>query len=164
MVVVVAIIALIGAAVIPSLSGMRGNSRVKAAGDDATGLIALARSHALEEGRSYRLAVSEDGTKLRVTPDDPAALEQTEGDDAIRPFVQEIQLPLEVTVVQTVTGSEQATADAEGWIRLATFQQDGTCREDLVDFEIREPGVTPLVIQIRGLTGHTTVNPAGKKQ
>lgn len=157
--VVLAVILLLGAVVSTTLSGNSGNTKVKAAADDATGLIATARSHAIEEGRSYRLAVSQDGTKLRVTLDDPSAAAQTDDADAAKPFVQEIQLPTDVTVVPTNPG----TSDAEGWVRLATFQQDGTCREDLVDFEIREVGVNPLVVQIRGLTGHTTVNPAGKK-
>jgi type II secretory pathway pseudopilin PulG len=161
--VVLAVIILLGAVVSSTLTGNTGNSKVKAAADDATGLIATARAHATEEGRNYRLAVSQDGTKLRVSPDDPAAIEAQSGEDAVKPFVQEIQLPTDVTVVPTITGSEMSTSDAEGWVRLATFQQDGTCREDLVDFEIREPGVNPLVVQIRGLTGHTTVNPAGKK-
>lgn len=163
LIVVLAVLVLLGAIVSSSLTGQSGNSKVKAAADDATGLIAAARSHAIEEGRNYRIAVSQDGTKLRVSPDDPDALEQSGDADAIKPFVREIGLPADVTVVPTITGAEMATADAEGWVRLATFQQDGTCREDLVDFEIREVGVTPLVVQIRGLTGHTTVNPAGKK-
>jgi len=163
LIVVIAVLVLLGAIVSSSLTGQDGNTKVKAAADDATGLIASARSHAIDEGRNYRLAVSQDGTKLRVTPDDPDALDQTEGEDVIKPFVQEFQLSPGVTVVPTITGSEMSTADSEGWVRLATFQQDGTCREDLVDFEIREEGVAPLVVQIRGLTGHTTVNPAGKK-
>ena len=157
--VVIAVIVMIGAVVLPTLSGTEGNTKVKAAADDATGDISKARSHAMEEGRSYQLSVSTDGTKLRVAPDDPAALEAT-GDDQPKPFVSEQQFADSVTLVPTSSVSEPATADSNGWIRLATFLQDGTCREDLVDFEIRQPGVTSLKIQIRGLTGHTTVNPA----
>ncbi len=160
--VVLALIALLGTIVVPTLTGQSGNTKVKAAADDATGDIAQARAHALDEGRSYRLAVSQDGTKLRVAPDDPAALDAT-GDDQPKPYVTVKDLPDRVTIVPTLTGSEQSTADSEGWVRLATFLQDGTCREDLVDFEIREEGVTPLVVEIRGLTGHVTVNPALKK-
>ena len=69
-----------------------------------------------------------------------------------------------MTIEPTINGSQLSTADAEGWTRLATFQQDGTCKEDAnIEFEIREPGVNSLIVQIRVLTGHTTVNPAGQK-
>lgn len=159
--VVVAIIVLLGALVAPTLSGQEGNTKVRAAADAVTGDIAMARSRAMDEGRNYRVSISQDGTKIRVSPDDPDA--QTEGEQA-KPFQFEKQMPDDVTLVPIITGSEMSTADAEGWVRLATFLQDGTCREDLVDFEIREAGVIPLVVQIRGLTGHVTVNAAAAKQ
>lgn len=162
--VVLAVIILIGAIIVPGLSGTQGNTKVKAAADDATAAIALARSHAIAEGRNYRIAVSQDGTKIRVSPDDPAALDPGADEDAAKPFVTERQFEKGVTLVPIITGSEMSTADSEGWIRLATFLQDGTCREAYdPDFEIREVGVRPLVIQIRALTGHTTVNPSAPK-
>ena len=160
LVVVLAVIAMFGGIVSTTLTGQSGNTKVKAGADDATGLIALARSHAIEEGRSYRLSVSPDGAKLRVSPDDPAALDATDDVDAPNPFVSERALADEVTVLPIPTGTGVSAADPSGWVRLATFLQDGTCREDLIRFEIREPGVNPLVVEIRGLTGHATVNPA----
>ena len=156
--VVLAVIVVLGGIIASTLSGQEGNTKVKAAADDVTGDIAMARSHAMEEGRNYRLSVSQDGTKIRVSPDDAEALEQT-GDDQQKPFISEKQFALDVTLVPMATGAETAPSDSEGWIRLATFQQDGTCKEDFVDFEIRETGVAPLAVQIRGLTGHVTVNP-----
>ena len=66
--VVIAVIVMIGAVVLPTLSGTEGNTKVKAAADDATGDISKARSHAIEEGRNYQLSVSKDGTKLRKSP------------------------------------------------------------------------------------------------
>ena len=163
--VVVAVIIIIGGLISSTLDGQSGNSKVKAAADDVTGEIAMARSHAMEEGRNYRLSMSSDGTKIRVSLDDPAAQESSGDEAQQKQYGSEKQLPTDVTLALTNSGAEAAPADAEGWIRLATFQQDGTCKEDLVDFEIREPGVTPLAVQIRGLTGHVTVNPvAAPKQ
>lgn len=159
--VVVAIVVLLGAIIAPTFSGQQGNTKVRAAADAVTGDIAMARSRAMDEGRNYRVSISQDSTKIRVSPDDPDA--QTDGEQT-KPFQSEKQMPENVTLVPIITGSEMSTADADGWVRLATFLQDGTCREDLVDFEIREPGIIPLVVQIRGLTGHVTVNAAAAKQ
>ena len=162
---VLVVIIIIGSLVTSTLTGQEGNTKVKAAADDVTGEIAMARSHAMEEGRNYRLSMSSDGTKIRVSLDDPAAQESAGDEAQQKQYGSEKQLPLDVTLALTNSGAEAAPADAEGWIRLATFQQDGTCKEDIVDFQIREPGVTPLAVQIRGLTGHVTVNPvAAPKQ
>ena len=164
MLVVVAIIIIIGGAISMTMTGQEGNTKVKAAADDVTGSIAMARSHAMEEGRSYRLSLSQDKTKIRVAPDDATALDASGGEDQPKPYVSEKQFAESVTIEPISTGSQLSTADAEGWTRLATFQQDGTCKEDAnIEFEIREPGVTSLIVQIRVLTGHTTVNPAGQK-
>ena len=47
--------------------------------------------------------------------------------------------------------------DADGWTRVATFQPDGTCREDAVAVRVRQPAVYPLVVRVRGLTGAVTI-------
>ena len=157
--VVIAVIVILGAAISTTLTGQEGNTKVKAAADDVTGEIAMARSHAMEEGRNYRLSMSTDGTKIRVGLDDPDAVDSGT-EDQPKHYGSEKTLPTDVTIWRDPAATESTTADAEGWIRLATFQQDGTCKGDLIEFEIREPGVNPLVVQIRTLTGHVTVNPA----
>jgi Tfp pilus assembly protein FimT len=164
LIVVLAVVILLGAIVLPTLFGTQGNTRVKAAADDCTSSISMARSHAIDEGRNYKLSVSSDGTKIRVSPDDPAALDASTDPDLPKPYVSEKTLEPGVTIKPIITGSESSMSDTDGWIRLATFQQDGTCKEAYdPDFEIAEVGVTSLIVQIRALTGHTTVNPAAKK-
>ena len=164
MLAVVAVIIIIGGVVSTTMTGQEGNTKVKAAADDVTGSIAMARSHAMEEGRSYRLSLSQDKSKIRVAPDDATALDASGGEDQAKPYVSVKQFAESVTIVPAINGSQLSTADAEGWTRLATFQQDGTCKEDAnIEFEIREPGVNSLIVQIRVLTGHTTVNPAEQK-
>ncbi len=157
--VVIAVIIIIGGLVTSTLTGQEGNTKVKAAADDVTAEIAMARSHAMEEGRNYRLSMSADGTKIRVALDDPDAVDSGT-EDQPKQYGSEKTLPTDVTIWRNPAAAESTTADGDGWVRLATFQQDGTCKGDLIEFEIREPGVTSLVVQIRALTGHVTVNPA----
>ena len=157
--VVIAVIIILGAVITTTLTGQEGNTKVKAAADDVTGEIAMARSHAMEEGRNYRLSMSADGAKIRVSLDDPDAAE-SETEDQPKQYGSEKTLPTDVTIWRDPAATESTMADTDGWVRLATFQQDGTCKGDLIEFEIREPGVTSLVVQIRALTGHVTVNPA----
>jgi hypothetical protein len=62
-------------------------------------------------------------------------------------------LPPNVTA--TVVNDEvgDSAASASGWIRVATFEPIGTCRENVVDIEIRETGVYTMIVRLRGLTG-----------
>lgn len=158
--VVLAIVVILGSVLLQTMSGQEGDTRIKAAADDVTGEVGMARAKAMEQGRSYRLSISQDGTKLRVAPDDADAVE-SQAEDAPKPFISEKEMPTEVTLAPM--SIETANADSNGFQRLATFLQDGTCKEDIVQFEIRQPGVNPLVVEIRGLTGHVTVNPKKTK-
>ena len=66
---VIAILAALGGALIPTLSALSGDSRVKAGADTVRSFLAQARAAAIEHGQSYRVAVTEDGTRVRVAYD-----------------------------------------------------------------------------------------------
>jgi hypothetical protein len=61
----------------------------------------------------------------------------------------------------------QVAPDQTGWVRVATFTADGTCREDFVEVVVTDTtntNVAPMRIQIRGVTGAIrTVKPGGKQ-
>lgn len=155
MLVVVAALTILGVAIIPTLSGMRGDSRVKAAADVVRGRIADARSKAMEAGQSFKLSVSQDGTKLRVSQqsDDQTTTAQTS--------LVEDDLPQGVSCRLDMDEEFLASEEA-GWQHLATFQPDGTCREDRIQIWLQEVGVNPLLLTLRGLTGSTTMSTSTK--
>jgi Tfp pilus assembly protein FimT len=149
--VVMAALVILGGVFLPTLSGMRGNTRVKAAVDTVRGRIAEARMRAIENGQAYRLALSPDGKRLRLAPD---AAETTGQSDGTAPAVEE-DLPEQVTAELMVDDDGFAGQDTNGWTRVATFQPDGTCREDTVHVLLKELGVSAMFVRLRGLTGTT---------
>ena len=157
--VVITILLILGAVVLPSITGMARDTKGQAAADAVRGHAALARSRAVEDGRAYQLLVWPDGTRLRVAPDESEQPEQPADGTATPALIRETALPPTVTLVPISFGTDQQqTTDANGWIKLATFKPDGTCLEDGVQFELREPGAAALVVNVRGLTGSVTVN------
>src|SRR5437773_1509068 len=69
LVAVLTVIVILGAALLPTLSGSRGDTRTKAGADVVQSYIAKARAKAIEDGRPYRLAFSANGTQVQITPD-----------------------------------------------------------------------------------------------
>jgi prepilin-type N-terminal cleavage/methylation domain-containing protein len=153
---VIAVLVILGAVILPSLDGMNRDTRVVAAADMARGWCSEARARAIDDGRTYQLFASPDGRRLRIAPDELEQAEQPAGGQAPPALIREEPLPDAVTLVPMQTGDEQASAG--GWLKLATFRPDGTCREPAVRFELLEPGVTGRVVTIRGMTGAVTVN------
>jgi prepilin-type N-terminal cleavage/methylation domain-containing protein len=152
--VTMAVLVILGGILAPTLSTMSGSTKSKAAADTLRGRIADARGAAIDDARPYRLAMSPDGLRLRVSPDDQAFMNMaaTGDEDDAGPLIAESDLPDGVKIEMDADGAEQVTDEA-GWVRIATFLADGTCREDSATLTIREAGVKPIRIRIRGLTG-----------
>ena len=160
---VVAVLVILAAFLGPTLSGMNRDTRVKAAADTIRARANDARASAVGGNKTYRLALSANNSQLRIAPDDEAFDTQaTTDDDGDKPIVAVEEFPAGVTVRLIPTGAQAPVADGAGWVRAATFLPDGTCREDQVILEVRELGVTPVWVRIRGLTGGTSVGPAPK--
>ncbi len=162
--VVIAILIILGAIIAPTFTSISKDSQVKAAADTVRGRAMAARSAAISENRTYKLAVSSDGLRVRVAPDDTAFTTQavSEDDDDAGPTVTEDNLPKGVSAKLVVLAGQQSVTDDAGWVRVATFNPDGTCRDDQAVIEVAEPGITPLWVRIRGLTGATAVGPKPK--
>jgi Tfp pilus assembly protein FimT len=151
---------ILGAILVPSLVGFWSNNRTKAAVDITTARLSDARGAAISQGRAYRVCASPDGRQIRVCPDESELAEQLPTDSDALPFGRTDTLPDGVVLTPMQTGTADASASADGWVTLATFLPDGTCREDASEFQLAEPDVTPQVVRVRGLTGVWTVNPA----
>lgn len=158
--IVLAVLVIMGAAVVPTLSGLNRDTTLKAAGDLVRQRTANARANAIEQGMPYLVLVSSDGLRIRVTPEDMAAAAtlSTEA-EGLFPFTAEDEFPKPVQATPIVVPDEMTTMDDSGWIRVATFLPDGTCREDGGGLILQEPDTYPLRVSIRGLTGTVTIAP-----
>ena len=70
-VLVMALLVILGAVTVPSLSRLQSPFRVNAAVDSVRAAWAEARAHAVEQGRPYRFGVVPQSGHFRVAPDDP---------------------------------------------------------------------------------------------
>jgi len=159
--VVMAILLILGGLLAPTFSATGRDTGVKAGADIVRGRMEEARANAIEDSRPYRFSVSVDGKRVRVSPDGfEEGMIQPTNDGDNPPFVAEDEMPKNVTVVPT-DADQTPTADGDQWVRVATFLPDGTCKEDHAILEVREAGVHPMVVTLRGLTGTVNVK-AGK--
>ena len=153
---VVAFILILSAAAYPTLSAMYGDVRLKAAADQVRTAWTEARSHAIEDGRTYRFAVQSGTGKFRVAPDgaefwDGSSMGESE-ENALPPFIHEEELSSQIKFTPSDGG-----ASGGGWTTIALFNPDGTCNEDK-EISLQEDGETQtIVISVRAMTGAITV-------
>ena len=160
---VLAVLLIIAAVTFPTFRGLTGNSDQKAAADVVRGRIADARGMAMEYGQPYRLAISADGTRIRLAPDtqDFATLPAAE-------YASGSAICLESRLDKCTAG---LAADDDGvapgsdgeWQTVGTFLPDGTCREVGTIVTISEANYPPLRIQLRGVSGSSRVLPNDSK-
>jgi prepilin-type N-terminal cleavage/methylation domain-containing protein len=166
---VIALIAILAALAVPWMDGMYGEVKTRAAADCFRGALLTARSHAIDEGRSYSVGVVPGTGHYRIAPDDPlfwnGAGEATSlVDSEAPPFVLERSLPGGMHFAtddgspqeETSDSSAADSVDSSQWTKQATFLPDGTALNDAqVRFHLS--GSRPLVLKLRALTGGVTV-------
>lgn len=154
MIVVVAVVLIIGGVLLPTLAGLAGNSKVKAAADAVKARLMEARLNAMEQGRPYVFSISTDGLKMRVAPDEAVEAEVGEDGQSLPAVVIEEDLPDEINLkLTTPQNGTTASTTANGYTKVVTFQPDGTCAEDSATLGVQENGRSGMVVTIRGLTG-----------
>ena len=149
--VVLALVVLLGAASLPSLSGLKGNANQKTATDQLRSRIADARGLAMQESTAYRLAVHRDGTKIRLAPDSQE-FAQVPASDVATATAKAIETTLDKATI-TISADSEAGADQDDWITIGTFLPNGTCREDSTLVEVHEGNFPAMKILLRGVTG-----------
>jgi type II secretion system protein H len=159
LIVVITLMLLLAAVLIPSLSSFRGDTRQRAAADTIRGELAVARARAMEEGKPYRVAIRDDGTRIRRAPDD-ANFEQAIASDSASGSASVVDYAFE-NVTATVVAEQDGTIPQalNGWVTVATVQPDGTCREDTALLVLKENDLPGLYIRVRGLTSSSRVVP-----
>jgi prepilin-type N-terminal cleavage/methylation domain-containing protein len=162
MIVVMTILIILAAVVLPSLGAFRGNSRQRAAADSIRGELAVSRARAMEEGRPYRVAISEDGARIRRAPDDTNFSQNTPTTNCPDGSSSAVDYAFESPVTVQVVPDPNVVAPApdNGWVTIATVQPDGTCREDTTLVSIKEDDLAPMYLRVRGLTGGSRVVPS----
>lgn len=148
---VMAVMLILGAVLLPAIGAVRGDTRQQAAVDTFTARVADGRIRAMEQGRPFQLAVHQDARRLRLSP---FAFDTSAVDDSV--IEDTLAETVTVTVVPDMDGVTPFVDDA-GWVTVATFQADGSCREDNVLLEVAEPGNQPMLVHLRGITGVVTI-------
>lgn len=156
---VMAVLVILGTILLPTLNAFRGDTRLKAATDTFAGRVADGRVRAMESGQPYQLSIHQDGRQLRLAPFSLDLVDVGSENGAVPEVLEDTFPP---TVMGTlVSNSESGVPTVEsGWQTVATFQADGSCKEDNVLLEFSEPGSRSLLVHLRGLTGVVTVQPA----
>jgi prepilin-type N-terminal cleavage/methylation domain-containing protein len=152
---VLAILVILGATAYPTLNGMYGDVKVKAAADQVRGAWVEARAQAIEDGRAYAFGVQKDTGKFRIAPASSFVEVANLGEDSAPPFVSEGELKSGITF--DLNGKDDLRADGE-WAIVAEFQPDGTCLKDVeIALSDSDKDITPLVVRVRAMTGAVTV-------
>jgi prepilin-type N-terminal cleavage/methylation domain-containing protein len=147
----VAVIAVTTSLAVPSLDGMYPAYKQNASVDAVRAAWALARAHAIEDGRPYRFAVTPGTGNYRLSPDnDDSSAGQNAGPGS---FVLNDHLPEGVNFGLAQDGG---ASSSDGLATVAVFLPDGTARED-AEVDIQVKGARPKAVKLRALTGAVTV-------
>jgi prepilin-type N-terminal cleavage/methylation domain-containing protein len=167
--IVAALILVLAAITLPSLTGMLVDARVNAGGDMIRGRLADARSMAMELGRPVRFGFIPGTGKFQIAPDDSSAWDTTtdsdpiEQDDLVRG-----ELPEGVVFATDMNASNDSGTPSPGsnWefggVLLpegggrGPINPDGTTNDN-VTFYFGKAGLSPLAVRLSGLTGTARV-------
>jgi prepilin-type N-terminal cleavage/methylation domain-containing protein len=164
---VLAVLVIVAALTFPLIEPMLSENNVTAAQDVVRARWAETRGRALEEGRAYRFAVTENTGKFRIAPDDDLywsgnMTDGTGADD--KPLILEGELPegvLFTTSASAFHGATGAPAPGADWgLAVAVFLPNGQARDD-AQIYFGKAGQRVLGLQLRSLTGAVTTVDAG---
>jgi prepilin-type N-terminal cleavage/methylation domain-containing protein len=160
---VLAVLLVIAAVTFPTFRGLKGNADQKAAADVVRGRIADARGMAMEYGQPYRLAISADGTRIRLAPD-TAEFASLPASEQAGGTVTCLESRLDKATAGLIGDDEGAAPGGDGeWLTVGTFLPDGTCREVGSVIAVNEASFPPIRIQLRGVSGSSRVLPNDSK-
>ncbi|MFL5241168.1 MAG: Tfp pilus assembly protein FimT/FimU [Gemmataceae bacterium] len=170
LVLVTAVLGIVAAVSYPIITSMYTYEKVKSAADSVRAGLAKARSHAMSEGRPYKMAVVPNKGSYRIAPDSPSYWSGSgsgdQGAGGSGPMVSTEKLPYGIRfttggAVSSVSSSadDDSSADSEdweSWSKTATFLPDGTATED-TDITLEVSGTKPVTLKIRAMTGSVTM-------
>lgn len=149
---VMAVLVLLAAVILPSVSTLRGDSRPQAAVDAIRTELAAARARATTENRPYRLAIDSAGNRLRRAPD---GLDFSDAAATDHPDAASTAVDFEFDRVTAELLSDPSTSTSpDGWQTIAVVLPGGTCLDDSITIGVRDRDHPAGVVRvhIRGLT------------
>src|SRR5262245_60065397 len=161
LVLVLAVILIAASLSMPAIDALLASNKVTAARDMVRTQWAEMRARALEEGRPYRFAVTENTGKFRVAPDADAYWSGggNQDRDEKPPLIFEGELPegvLFTTSEAAFACTEQAPAPGPEWgLTIAVYLADGVGRDDATIF-FGKAGQRAVGLRMRALTGAVT--------
>lgn len=171
MMLVMALIAMLAALVVPSITGFYKGEKLMAATDGVRAAAAQARLHAIDEGIPYRLCVVPGRGNYRAAPDSDDLWSQSASGEY--PTVEgvvpkDIALRVQAqgqTIMVDSDGESAVSFDVgdvpeDAWSVVAVFRPDGTA-DKTVEIICSTANSLPLSITLRGLTGTTSVRRLG---
>ncbi|HEX4607607.1 MAG TPA: hypothetical protein VH092_05315 [Urbifossiella sp.] len=114
---------------------------------------------AMEYGQAYRLAISTDGTRIRLAPD---TLDFSSAPVVNAPgsAVTALETRLDKATAGLIADDDTSAPGGDGnWVTIGTFLPDGTCRETGSLIQIHEGNFPPIQIQLRGMSASARVLP-----
>lgn len=155
---VLAVLILLAAVLLPSISVFRGDSRPQAAVDSIRGELAIARGRAMIENRPYRIAIDETKTRIRRAPDGPDFATTPAADHADGGSTA-VEYGLEHATAEILSDASVAPAIEGGWQTVAVVLPAGSCLDDAMTVRVqdRDNSQSVLRVQIRGLTATARV-------
>jgi Tfp pilus assembly protein FimT len=183
LVIVIAVLIVLGAVIVPTLTSSYSNTRQKSAADLIRARVVEARAKAMERGVWYRLAINEDKTRIRLapdgpdfstlTPDNPPGFNSQVVEDKLDKVTAEViadpNNPQQSSgnssggggsAQQTTDGnvlSNGAVAKDGEWVTVMTVGPEGICKEFFTTVSVKESKFEPIYIQVRGLAGSAAI-------
>lgn len=158
--VVMMLLLILAAVVLPSIGAFQGDTRQRAASDSVRAELAHARARARDESKPYRVAISEDGKKLRREADSTEFGSAT-ADPTSSSTAAAVEIVFEKATAEVKAPDGSAAPTENGWVTVAVVLPDGTCRDDNMYVVLKDEDTTKaaLYVHVRGLTGASRVVP-----
>jgi Tfp pilus assembly protein FimT len=160
--IVMALLILLGAVIVPTMSSYYGNTRQKAVADLIRARIVEGRAKAMEQGTWYRVAINQDKSRIRVAPDagvngqDFASLTPGNSNAPGTTVVEDKFENATAELIIDPTDTTRTTPDGE-WITVMTIGPEGICKESDTVISVKELDYQPIQIRIRGIAASAAI-------
>lgn len=160
LVLVLAIIVIAAAISVPVLGTLLADTRITASGDAVRGKLAETRARAIEDGVAWRFAFLPNTGVYQLAPEDSSDWDNPSSELIEKADLLRDSLPKDVVFSLThegILGQQQALPAGDTWETIAVFLPDGSARDDAT-VHFGKPGLAPMRVQVRGLTGTVELN------
>jgi type II secretory pathway pseudopilin PulG len=162
LVIVLAVLIILGSVLVPTLSGLYGNTRQKAAADLIRSRIVEARAKAMERGAWFRVAISQDKTRIRLAPDagvNGTAFASLPPSASSDPQSLVVEDTFEKVTAELVDVDPTDTRQPDGeWLTVFTVGPEGICQETTnTTISIKESNYDPVFVQVRYIAASSAI-------